>query len=246
MKKMNKQQLNYLKLLVALNILTLLIISILLSKSLSGQNPYIKISPESASVGGDVLIEWNSQTLDKVFISHLGILDSFGQIIIKAKETKKYSLVFEKNGQMIVLEKTLTVGGIKGFDDYPDQNRFISFKLLKIESESLNYLIDKIYRVLQDIMYFNVRMPPSSLNVILFVTNLKEESSLKDISEKRIDKRRLSYMIELSKIKDGQNKYECKVYVQIEYKNKIERVWRKELDEDLYHEQLELLMNKIR
>ena len=47
------------------------------------------------------------------------------------------------------------------------------------------------------------------------------------------------------KMNNEANKYECKIYALIEYQNKIEKVWRRETNEDLYHEQIDLLKKKI-
>lgn len=210
------------------------------------QSPTLQISPESVSVGEKAEITWNAPVTGNVYISQIGIVEPQGKLVITGKETKNILLVIEKDDKLYFTEKTLTVTGAKGFDDYPDQNNFKSSNSLNLEAKSINNLLDKIKMILQDSMYFNIQMYSLDSNTVRIITNLKEKNTLKSKDEKKIGKRRLAYMVELTKIYSQINKYECKIFVFIEYQNKIENTWRHETNEDLYHTQVDLLKQKIK
>ena len=226
------------------------IVGILMGSPYVGASPLppkvdFDIQPRSIGFGQSVMIKWQVKGASKVFVTPIGLVDGAGKRRIKPGQTTTYILVAENSVGTVTKSVTVAVEGSKSNDEFPEVNAFrypISFK---IQTSSLPELLEHIHHVLQDVLKHTVRLTSQPSGTLTFVTNRRSRSELVKPSEKRIGRRRIAFMVEVAERKSKKVQLTYTIKAVIEYRRRIERVWRQEENIDLYETQTRLLSESI-
>ena len=195
------------------------------------------VEPAVLAVGKTASLSWSVKGGGKIFVSHVGSVQSSGRIEIKPEQTTTYTLVAEGNNAVFTKTITVDVTGSKGENEFPNETNFKYPIVSKLVWPSFPELLQHIQSVLQDTMTFTLNEYLKSDGQYVFVTNQSQRPDLVKKAETRIGARRIAYLVEVARENPKSEGHTYTIKALIEYRRKVERSWRGEADESMYQQQ---------
>jgi hypothetical protein len=201
-------------------------------------NIRIEIEPGSIWVGDSSELTWDVRGADKVYISHIGKVPISGKKKISPENTTSYTLCAEGTSGIASQTVILKVESSRGNgNDFPDRNKFKYPLSYKSPTPSLVDFLDHIHNVLQDTMGFSLEeYEDHQGGFFVFITKKSQRSNLVQKNERRIGARRIAYLVEVKKPTSQSNNFSYAIKTLIDYRLRVERTWRPERDESIYHQ----------
>ena len=194
-----------------------------------------EIQPSAIWVGDSASLEWSVPGAGEIYISSLGIVPAAGKMIVHPVSSKTFTLMAELNGKIVSKTAHLQLQGSKGAEECPESDAFERPFSHQLREPSLNKLLDRIRRVLQDNLAFIVGEFRDEQNRrYVFRTCKSSKRYLVGADETRISARRIAYLVEVDVAGVASSPWNYRIKTFIEYKRRIEREWRREENEELY------------
>ncbi len=203
-------------------------------------------SKEKAKSGQTVTLKWAAPDATRLFLSGIGEVDKSGIKSVKVQNHATYTLVFEtKEGLVSTAFVRVAVDDARGFEDQlPHFDAFTSPVTKTVQSVPLTKFLDHVHATLQDKLRYSVSFEQIS-NEFVFRTPYVERTDLVAPSETAIVGRRLAYLVEVDKPVAATAALSYSVKTALQYRRRLERVWRPDSDSTRARGQVDALVTLL-
>ena len=204
----------------------LLTLLLLLTVSASGASTFHS-SQSKISFGDSCTLTW-STVANEAYIVGVGKVEGSGSVQVAPGAPTDFVLVVNTGGRIEYTKLHIDVEGLKGNEEYPDQDKFQSGLRDERKAPYLGFL-DTVTKTLQGKFPYHVRgsyLPPD--HFILIYTNWAVQPKLMLSTDKGIRQRKVAYAVHVNEGTSDITSFDIRALVQ--YQRMGESGWRDDKD----------------
>jgi hypothetical protein len=202
-------------------------------------------TPAAMFAGDSTILSWEVSGASSIFISHLGVVGSSGRSAVRPSETVTYTVVAEGLGGITRRSVTVIVTGARGGEAFPDPSNYQNRYSYRVAVRALPLLLDRVHSALQNRLHYSVREAQERDSTFVFHTALLVQPDLLTSGDHRIAARRLSFRVTVPRRVAGSGPFEYTIETLIEYRRRLEELWRFETDALMHESQARRLADLI-
>ena len=204
----------------------LLTLLLLLTVSASGASTFHS-SQSRISFGDSCTLTW-STAASEAYIVGVGKVEGSGSVQVAPGVPTDFVLVVNTGGRIEYTKLHIDVDGLKGNEEYPDQDKFQPGLRDERKAPYLGFL-DTVFKTLQGKFPYHVRgsyLPPD--HFILIYTNWAVQPKLMLSTDKGIRQRKVAYAVHVNEGTSDVTAFDIRALVQ--YQRMGESEWRDDKD----------------
>ncbi len=206
---------------------------------------HLDIEPDTVDAGESAIIRWDVSGATRTYIFGLGLVDSSGQQVLEPTKSMNVVLVAEGSGGTAVTSAEIIVLGGPRDGEFALEDEFRHPLHFNVPGPSLPDLMEHVRVVLQDSMRYSVMLLALPDGRVRFITSFRTKPELVKPEETRIGKRRVAYLVDVSGRSGSVPTVSYTIRTLIQYQRRIERAWRLETDQEMFHDQARHLAEAI-